>query len=149
MARLGPRADATGRSTNGAKIDVLSACSAGTRNVERDAQTGELERSSNRPGVWARGASAWGSDWHRSASVGGPGGLPKTQSQGSAPALTGARGGRYSSDTPRSGILRNSTAIQRVLPMATRRAHKSECGERRRGAPRDGGLRRGVERATC
>ena len=61
----------------------------------------------------------------------------------------GARGGRSPSGTPGSDILRNSTAIQRVLPMATRRAHKSECGERRRGASRDGGLRRSVARVTC
>ena len=68
--------------------------------------------------------------------------------QGSAVALPGARGGRSPPGTPRSDILRNSTAIQRVLPMAARRAHKSECGERRRGASRDGGLRRGVARGT-
>ena len=69
--------------------------------------------------------------------------------QGSAVALPPPRGGRSPSGTPRSDILRNSTAIQRVLPMAARRAHKSECGERRRGASRDGGLRRGVARGTC
>ena len=69
--------------------------------------------------------------------------------QGSAVALPPPRGGRSPSGTPRSGILRNSTAIQRVLPMAARRAHKSECGERRRGASRDGGLRRSVARGTC
>ena len=68
--------------------------------------------------------------------------------QGSAVALPPPRGGRSPSGTPRSGILRNSTAIQRVLPMAARRAHKSECGERRRGASRDGGLRRNVARGT-
>ena len=45
--------------------------------------------------------------------------------------------------------MRNSTAIKRVLPMAAWRAHKSECGERRRGASRDGGLRRGVARVIC
>ena len=64
-------------------------------------------------------------------------------------ALPPPRGGRSPSGTPRSDILRNSTAIQRVLPMAARRAHKSERGERRRGASRDGGLRRGVARRTC
>ena len=53
------------------------------------------------------------------------------------------------SGTPRSAILRNSTAIQRVLPMSARRAHKSECGERRRITSQDGGLRRGVARGTC
>ena len=68
--------------------------------------------------------------------------------QGSAVALPPPRGGRSPSGTPRSGILRNSTAIQRVLPMAAR-AHKSECGERRRGASRDPSLRRGVARGTC
>ena len=47
--------------------------------------------------------------------------------QGSAVALPPHPGGRFPSGTPRSDILRNSTAIQRVLPMAARRAHKSEC----------------------
>ena len=69
--------------------------------------------------------------------------------QGSAVALTGTRGSRSPSGMLRSGILRNSTAIQRVLSMAARRAHKSERGERRRGASRDGGLRRNVARGTC
>ena len=64
--------------------------------------------------------------------------------QGSTPALLPPRGGCSQSSTPGSDIMRNSTAIQRVLPMAARRAHKSECGERRRGASRDGGLRRSV-----
>ena len=63
--------------------------------------------------------------------------------------VEGARDGRSPSRTPRRDVLRNSTAIQRVLPMAARRAHKSECGERRRGSSRDDGLRRGVARGTC
>ena len=78
VARLGPRADATGRSTSGAKIDVLSGGSAGTRNVERGAQTGELERSQNHPRVWARGASAWDSNWQGLRYVAAPHALGRT-----------------------------------------------------------------------
>ena len=67
MAGLGSRVGAAGRSTNGAKIDVLSARSAETCTVERGAQTGELERSKNCPGTWARGAMPRVIHWTDSA----------------------------------------------------------------------------------
>ena len=74
---------------------------------------------------------------------------PVVATQGSTVALLPPRGGRSRPGTPRSDVLRNETAIQRVLPMAARHAHEFECGERRRGTSQDGGLRRGAALGTC
>ena len=74
---------------------------------------------------------------------------PVAATQGSTAALLPPRGGRSRSGTPRSDVLRNETAIQRVLPMAARHAHEFECGERRRGTSQDRGLRRGAAFGTC
>ena len=46
--------------------------------------------------------------------------------QGSTAALLPPRGGHYRPGTPRSDVLRNETAIQRVLQMAAH-AHEFEC----------------------
>jgi hypothetical protein len=73
---------------------------------------------------------------------------PVRATQGSAAALPSPHGGRKSSGTLRSDILRDATAIARDLPMTARRAHDSEGGWRIPGTSQDGDLRRDVALMT-
>ena len=60
VAALGPRADATVRSTSPPKIDVLSARSTETASGKRVRVTGELQRPKSCQETWTTEGGCWG-----------------------------------------------------------------------------------------